>query len=69
MAFAVTMLVLYALLPWLLRSLGGPVLAALALPLMGNSVVSVVIAAGHLGLALWLLRWRWLATEPRIGVG
>ncbi len=69
MAFAVLMLVLYALLPWLLGGLGGPVLAALALPLVGNSVVSVGIAASHLGLALWLLRWRWLATESRIGLG
>ena len=63
LAFAVLMLVLYALLPWLVGALGGPVLAVLALPLMGSSFVSVVIAAGHLGLALWLLRWRWLATS------
>jgi len=65
MAFAVLMLVLYAILPWLMRALGGPVLAGLALPLLGNSALSVVVAAGHLGLALWLLRWRWLATAPR----
>ena len=63
-AFAVLMLVLYALLPWLLRAAGGPVLAALALPLIENSALSVGIAAVHVGLALWLLRWRWLANTP-----
>jgi hypothetical protein len=65
MAFAVLMLVLYALLPWLLRTLGGPALASLALPLLGNGVVAMVIAAGHLGVAIWLLRWRWQTTVPR----
>ena len=65
-SFAVLMLVLYALLPWLLRAIGGPVLAALVLPLIGSSAVSVGIAAIHLGLAVWLLRWRWLANTPHI---
>lgn len=63
-AFAVLMLVLYALLPWLLRSIGGPVLAGVALPLLGHSAATVAMATGHLALALWLLRWRWLATTP-----
>lgn len=67
--FAVLMLVLYALLPWLLRSLGGPVLAGLALPLFGNGATAMVIATGHLALALWLLRWRWLATTPSASQG
>lgn len=64
MAFAVMMLVLYALLPWLLRTLGGPALGGLALPLFGNGMVAMVIAAAHLGVALWLLRWRWQTTAP-----
>lgn len=67
-AFAVLMLVVYALLPWLLRGLGGPLLAALALPLISSSGVSVVIAACHLGLSLWLLRWRWTSTAPRVAM-
>lgn len=69
MAFAVLMLVLYALLPWLLRTLGGPALAGLALPLFGNGMVAMVIATGHLGLSLWLLRWRWQTTAPRSNGG
>lgn len=67
-AFAVLMLVVYALLPWLLRGLGGPLLAALALPLISSNGVSVVIAACHLGLSLWLLRWRWTSTAPRVAM-
>lgn len=68
-AFAVLMLVLYALLPWLLRLLGGPVLAGLALPLFGNGTAAIAIAAVHLAMALWLLRWRWLATTPSASQG
>ena len=68
-AFAVLMLVLYALLPWLLRSLGGPALASLALPLFGNGAAAMVIAAGQLALSLWLLRWRWKGTTPRTNRG
>lgn len=64
MAFAVLMLVLYGVLPWMMQSVGGPALAGLALPLFGNGTVAMVIAAGHLGLALWLLRWRWQTTAP-----
>ena len=67
-AFALLMLVVYALLPWLLRGLGGPLLAALALPLISSNGVSVVIAACHLGLSLWLLRWRWTSTAPRVAM-
>lgn len=69
MAFAVLMLVLYALLPWLLQTLGGPVLAGLALPLFGNGMVAMLIAAGHLGVALGFLRWRWQTTAPRSNGG
>lgn len=68
-AFGVLMLVLYGLLPWLLGAVGGPALAALALPLMGNSALSVATAAGHLGLAVWLLRWRWTTSTQPIAVG
>ncbi len=62
MAFAVLMLVLYGLLPWLLRATGSPVLVGLALPLLASSSLSIAFAAVHLGAAMWLLRWRWLAS-------
>ena len=64
MAFAVLMLVLYGLLPWLLGSGGSTLLVSLVLPLMGNAGLSIAIAAAHLGAALALLRWRWMATAP-----
>lgn len=64
MAFAVLMLFLYAILPWLLSAVGGPLLAGLVLPWLGSTLVSSLIAACHLGLALGLLRWRWLTTAP-----
>jgi hypothetical protein len=64
MSFAVLMLVVYALLPWLLNALGGQALASMALPLLIHGATSMAIAAGHLGLALWLLHWRWQATAP-----
>ncbi len=65
MAFAVMMLVLYGLLPWLLGAGGSTLLVSLALPLVGNAGLSMAIAAVHLGAALILLRWRWLATAPQ----
>ena len=64
---AVAMLVLYVLLPWLLRALAGPVAAGLALPLLGQGVVPVATAASHLALALWLLHGRWRATATGHG--
>jgi hypothetical protein len=58
--------VLYALLPWLLTSVGAhPLLRGLALPLLAPTAsVSVLLALVHLALALGLLRWRWQATAP-----
>ena len=64
MAFAVLMLVLYGLLPWLLRATGSPWLPGLALPVLVGGGWSIVVATVHLGLALGLLRQRWLATGP-----
>lgn len=64
LSFAVWMLVLYGLLPWLLQATGSSVLVGLALPLLAGSVLSIIFAATHLAAALALLRWRWRATAP-----
>lgn len=69
LAFLVLMLVLYALMPWLLQSLGGAALAGLALPLFGYGKAAIAIATGQFALALWLLRWRWRETTPRTHQG
>ncbi|MES2949339.1 MAG: hypothetical protein V4858_12440 [Pseudomonadota bacterium] len=64
MAFAVLMFVLYGLLPWLLRATDSQWLPGLALPVLAGGGLSLVFATVHLGLALGLLRQRWLATGP-----
>ena len=63
-SFLVVMLVLYGLLPWLLRSVGSTLLPGLVQPLLMGGVLALVFAALHLVLALGLLRWRWQATAP-----
>ena len=63
-SFLVWMLVLYGLLPWLLRSFDSTLLLGLVQPLLMGGVLSLVFAALHLMLALGLLRWRWQATAP-----
>jgi len=65
MAFAVLMLVLYGLLPWLLGAADNSLVVSLVLPLVARSSLSMAVAAVHLAAALALLRWRWLATEPK----
>ena len=64
MSFAMLMLVLYALLPWLLQTTGSTLLVGMALPLLAGGSLSIALAATHLGLALGLLCQRWRATAP-----
>lgn len=64
LSFAVLMLVLYMLLPWLLQATGGDVLVGLALPLLAGNGLSLAIAAVHLAVALGVLHWRWRTTAP-----
>ncbi|MBK9574682.1 MAG: hypothetical protein IPO43_19170 [Rhodoferax sp.] len=64
LAFAVLMLVLYGLLPWLLGAAGSKLLLQLAQPMWVPGGLSLLIAAVHLAVVLGLLRWRWRATAP-----
>jgi hypothetical protein len=62
LSFAVLMVVLYGLLPWLLSAAGGGWLTGLVQPLAALGGWSLLFAALQLALALGLLHWRWRAT-------
>lgn len=64
-AFLLTMLVLHALLPWLLFTLGGLELLTVALPIAKSGPAGVAIAAVHATIGLAALRWRWASTRSR----
>lgn len=59
MAFVLSMLVLYGLLPWLLGSTAGIWLPGLVQPLLASAPIGILVAAIHLVLASVLLHWRW----------
>jgi hypothetical protein len=64
LAFAITLGVLYLLLPSLLAATRNDLLLGLANPLLAKGGESIIFAALHAAVALGLLRWRWTSTAP-----
>ncbi len=61
-AFLLLMAVLYGLLPWLVGAAGGGFLLGMVNPLLAKGAISILFAAIHAAVALFMVRWRWQAT-------
>jgi hypothetical protein len=64
LAFGLSLLVLYGLLPWMAQAIGGAMVLAWVQPLVGKGTATWVAAFVHLGVASAALIWRWRTSAP-----